>query len=316
MSQSLSVQLPQFEGPLALLLYLIRKEEMDIFNIQINKITQQYLDYIRLMKEFDLELAGEFIAMASTLIHIKSRMLLPQYNDQGEELPLDDPRKELVQRLIEYQKYQEAAAQLAERPWLGRDQWARGLREKMEAPAEEIELEENALFSLIGAYRKTLKSFTKRVHKVAKKIQSIASRILEIKDSLIPGIRVTLDSLIHRVEGRKQGLLITFLSLLELGRMGFVNLYQSEPYSDIHIDTRKTIEADVIARVDEFDSHSESALSNLFAKGQSSISLETEFNEVQMSLAENQQVEASDDEEVDLQEMASDEEILAAELNS
>ena len=106
---SIRVQLQQFEGPLDLLLYLIRKEEMDIFNINVVEITKQYLDYIKLMKEFDLEVAGEFVAMASTLIHIKSKMLLPQYDENGEVVESEDPRKELVQKLLEYEKFKEAA---------------------------------------------------------------------------------------------------------------------------------------------------------------------------------------------------------------
>ena len=102
---SIRVQLQQFEGPLDLLLYLIRKEEMDIFNINIVEITKQYFEYIKLMKEFDLEIAGDFIAMASTLIHIKSKMLLPQYDENGEVVEQEDPRKELVQKLLEYEKF-------------------------------------------------------------------------------------------------------------------------------------------------------------------------------------------------------------------
>ena len=98
---SLQIQLDTFEGPLSLLLYLIRKNELDICDIPINEITQQYLEYIQIMKELNLEVAGEFIAMAATLIYIKSRMLVPQYNEHGEEVN-DDPRKELVAQLIEY----------------------------------------------------------------------------------------------------------------------------------------------------------------------------------------------------------------------
>lgn len=115
------VQLQQFEGPLDLLLYLIRKEEMDIFNINIVDITKQYFDYIKLMKEFDIEVAGDFIAMASTLIHIKSKMLLPQYDENGEVVEQEDPRKELMQKLLEYEKFKEAAKSLYERPLLNRD---------------------------------------------------------------------------------------------------------------------------------------------------------------------------------------------------
>lgn len=251
---SLTIQLPKFEGPLALLLYLIRKEEMDIFDIKINEITRQYLEYIKLMKELDLELAGEFVAMAATLIHIKSRMLLPQYDENGEIVENVDPRKELVQRLLEYQKYQEAAKSLYERPLLGRDVFVRGIREKLEAPEEEILLEDNALFSLISAYRSAMRSVKKKIHQVKAKAQSIASRIMELKDKLVVGTRVTMSELITAVEDRRQQTLITFLSLLELGKMGFVYVSQTENYQEIYIEPRKTIESNVLERVEEYDS--------------------------------------------------------------
>src|ERR1700742_1402212 len=122
---SIHVHLEQFEGPLGLLLYLIRQEEMDIFDIDIHQITRQYLEYIKTMRHLDLEVAGEFVAMAATLLHIKSRMLLPQHDmEEGEEV--QDPRKELVQKLVEYQKIQELSKQLYERPLLRRDVWPRG----------------------------------------------------------------------------------------------------------------------------------------------------------------------------------------------
>ncbi|KHD88764.1 MAG: hypothetical protein OM95_06410 [Bdellovibrio sp. ArHS] len=251
---SITVQLPKFEGPLGLLLYLIRKEEMDIMDIKIHEITKQYLDYIKLMKELDLEVAGEFVAMASTLIQIKSRMLLPQYDENGEVVEAEDPRKELVQKLLEYQKYQEAAKLLYERPLVGRDVWLRGTRESLDQKEEEIILEENALFSLISTYRKVLRSVKKKVHQVAAKAQSIASRVLEIKDRLIVGQRVTMMELVTATEDRARQALITFLSLLELGKMGFVGLYQTEAYADIWVDAKKPIETDVLARVEEYDS--------------------------------------------------------------
>lgn len=256
---SLTIQLPKFEGPLALLLYLIRKEEMDIFDIEIHRITAQYLEFIRLMKELDLEVAGEFIAMASTLIQIKSRMLLPQYNEQGEIVESEDPRKELVQRLLEYQKYQEAGKMLYDRPILGRDVWARGTREKFEERIlEEIELEENALYSLITSYRKMYRAAAKRVHKVAAKAQSIASRILEIKDRLLVGIRVAMSTLIDPAakpgEDKRRAVLITFLSALELAKMGLVRLFQSDTYQEIHIEATKVIEASSVSSVEEYES--------------------------------------------------------------
>ncbi|HWU44986.1 MAG TPA: segregation/condensation protein A [Bdellovibrio sp.] len=251
---SINIQLPKFEGPLGLLLYLIRKEEMDIMDIKIHEITKQYFEYIKLMKELDLEVAGEFVAMASTLIQIKSRMLLPQYNEQGEVIESEDPRKELVQKLLEYQKYQEAAKMLYDRPLVGRDVWLRGTRETLAQKEDEIVLEENALFSLIASYRKALRTMKKKIHQVKAKAQSIAGRVWEIKDRLIVGQRVTLMDLVTVTEERARQALITFLSLLELGKMGFVGLYQSETYGDIWIDTKKPIESDVLSRVEEYDS--------------------------------------------------------------
>src|SRR5690606_23946220 len=120
-------------------------------------------EYIKMMKEFDIEVAGEFIAMAATLIQIKSRMLLPQYDENGEIVEQEDPRKELVQKLLEYQKYQEAAKLLYDRPLVGRDLWLRGSRERLEPKSEEIEIEESGLFSLISAYRRMVRAATKRI---------------------------------------------------------------------------------------------------------------------------------------------------------
>jgi len=307
---SLTIQLPKFEGPMALLLYLIRKEEMDIFDIKINEITKQYLEYIKLMKELDLEVAGEFIAMASTLIHIKSRMLLPQYNEAGEIIENEDPRKELVQRLLEYQKFQEAGKSLYERPLLGRDVFARGVREKLDTKEEEIVLEDNALFSLIAAYRSALRSVKKKVHQVKAKAQSIASRILEIKDRLIVGSKVAMSDLIDNASEKRQQVLITFLSCLELGKMGFVSLYQADTYQEIYIEARKVIETNVLDRVEEYDSmRADDVAASMMEKAQ--------------KLDENEEFilpdEVDPDEQLALEEpvdesdMASDEDILAAE---
>jgi len=265
------VQLQQFEGPLDLLLYLIRKEEMDIFNINIVDITKQYFDYIKLMKEFDIEVAGDFIAMASTLIHIKSKMLLPQYDENGEVVEQEDPRKELVQKLLEYEKFKEAAKSLYERPLLNRDVWARGVREKIEVADDEIELEENALFSLIGSYRRAMKTLHKKIHKVTVKLQSISSRIVEMSSLLKPGTSLRMvelfsSQIVEKVE-KSRHVLITFLSLLELGKLGFVSLYQTEVYGDIHVQAKKEIEGDVLSKVEEYGNlDAEQVSQNLFAK--------------------------------------------------
>ncbi len=242
---------------MGLLLYLIRKEEMDIMDINIGDITRQYLDYIRQMKELDLEVAGEFVAMAATLIHIKSRMLLPQYDEKGEEVITEDPRKELVQKLLDYQKYQEVAKKLYDRPLLNRDVFTRGVREDFqdEDAANKVVIDDDGLFSLIASYRRVIRKAQRAVHKVRPKVQSIANRVLELKDRLIVGVRTTLRELVTAtgVEQRTQ-LLITFLSMLELGRMGFVSVFQAETYGDIHIEPKKAVERNVLERVQEFDS--------------------------------------------------------------
>jgi segregation and condensation protein A len=321
---SINIQLPKFEGPLGLLLYLIRKEEMDIMDINIQEITKQYFEYIKLMKELDLEVAGEFVAMASTLIHIKSRMLLPQYDENGEIIETEDPRKELVQKLLEYQKYQEAAKMLYDRPLVGRDLWLRGTRETLAPKEDEIILEENALFSLIATYRKVVKTAKKKIHQVTAKAQSISSRILEIKDRLFVGQKVIMMDLVTATEDRARQALITFLSVLELGKMGFVSLFQTEAYADIYVEAKKPVEGDVLSSVEEYGAvNADAAAESLFAKSEKeaadAVATEEEFvltdaeDSEQMVLtpvsAEGlsvAQVEITDD-------MASDEELLAAE---
>lgn len=250
------VQLPHFEGPLALLLYLIRKEEMDIFNININAITKNYLDHIRLMKELDLEVAGEFVAMAATLIHIKAKMLLPQYNEEGEVVETEDPRKELVQKLLDYQLYQDAAKKLYERPLLRRDVWPRGLREDLRGDEPgEIIIEDEGLFGLIASYRRAMRKAERMVHKVRPKTQSIAGRVLQISHRLAIGAKVLLRDLLNiGDQPYRTQLLITFLSMLEMGRLGFVSVFQNETYGDIHIELKKPIERNILERVQEFDS--------------------------------------------------------------
>ncbi len=256
---SIHVQLDRFEGPLGLLLHLIREQEMDIFNINIHEITRQYLEYIKTMRRLDLEVAGEFVAMAATLIHIKSRMLLPQYNEEGEEVS-EDPRKELVQKLMEYKKFRELSTELYKRPLLGRDVFTRGEREDVEALEEgELVLEENPLFSLIASFRGAMKNMKKTVHNVSSSLKSIAERILEIKDRLIVGQRTVMRELITETENMSNQVLLTFLSLLELAKMGFISVFQNEAFADIFIDTKRTIDRDVVSQVENYDSVNASA---------------------------------------------------------
>lgn len=308
----INIQLHKFEGPLELLLYLIRKEEMDIMDIKIHEITKQYLEYIKLMQELDLDVAGEFIIMASTLIQIKSKMLLPHYDENGEVIEAEDPRKELVQRLLEYQKYQEASKNLYERPLLGRDVFTRGIREKLDAKEEEIVLEENALFSLISAYRTALRSIKKKIHQVAQRTQSIAQRILEMKEKLIIGQRVAMSDFISAFEDKRKQILITFLSILELGKMGFVSIYQTENFAEIYVQANKPIESDVISKVEEYDSmNAEEAADHMLqaSKKMQFDQADEDFVLPDEPLDGEQNLDAIVDDSM----MATDEEILAAE---
>lgn len=332
---NLSIQLPHFEGPLALLLYLIRKEEMDIMDIQIHNITGQYLEYIKMIKELNLEVAGEFISMAATLIQIKSKMLLPQYDENGEIVENDDPRKELVQRLLEYQKYQEAAKSLYDRPLLGRDVWTRGIREDFESDSlkqqqDAVVVDDNPVFSLISAYRKVLKSAKNKVHKVAAKLQSIASRILEIRQLLKVGVRVPMTELmgVNHLEtdaaaapDKRRKLLITFLSLLELGKLGFISLFQTENYTEIYVEAKKDIVEEALSSVEEYNTvqevNYEQKAAALAAKENFSLSDADEDSPELDSVVPAQMsfvAQASDD-SLDMESIASDEEIAQAELD-
>lgn len=251
---SITVHLERFEGPLGLLLHLIREQEMDIFNINIHEITHQYFEYIRTMRSLDLEVAGDFVAMAATLLQIKSRMLLPNYNEEGEVEGVEDPRKELVQKLLEYQKMKEYSQDLYKRPLLGRDYFARGERAHIQAVEDaELIVDENPLFALITSYRMAIKNMKKTVHRVLGELQSIAGRIMEIKDKLVVGRRLVMGELITSEGVRSNQVLVTFLSLLELAKMGFVSLFQADTYADIYIEPKKSIDGDIVSQVEDYE---------------------------------------------------------------
>jgi segregation and condensation protein A len=301
---SIHVHLERFEGPLGLLLYLIRQEEMDIFDINIHQITRQYLDYIKAMRKLDLEVAGEFVAMAATLLHIKSRMLLPQYDGEDGEVSTVDPRKELVQKLVEYHKIQELAKRLYERPLLGRDIFTRGHREVFESMEEgEVLVEENPLFALISAYRHSMKAMKRTYHRVLGELQSIAARILEMKERLVIGQRVSFGTLITETgpAGSSQ-ILVTFLSLLELAKMNFISVFQTEPFAEIHIETKRSIDRDVVSQVESYENvDSDAKAEALIEKAQLSLQ-ETEImtDEPVMAIEETNQwaEDAATDEEI------------------
>lgn len=308
---ALTVHLERFEGPLALLLYLIREQEMDIFDININQITKQYLEYIKSMKKLDLEVAGEFVAMAATLIQIKSKMLLPTQEGDDADEQTEDPRKELVQRLVEYQKFQKLSKELYERPLLGRDVYARGEKTAIDPIDEgEIVTEENPLYSLIKSYRHVVRSMKKAVHRVMGELKSISERILEIKEVLVVGQRKRFQELMPEADKKDPNLvLVTFLSLLELAKIGFVSLFQSEAMSDIHVETKKSIEKDVVSQVEGYENV------NAADKAEEIIAQSVSLDEAEALQGDSEETSMELDEQLDFIETdgASDEEILEEE---
>jgi segregation and condensation protein A len=224
-----SVHLDKFDGPLDLLLHLIRKNELDIRDIQISVIARQYLDYIKLMKELNLEVAGDFLVMAATLLQIKSRMLLPVDEPEEGEEEEADPRAELIRRLMEYQQYKEAGMVIGARALLGREVFARTCTDPqlVEARSEEGPLEVS-LFELVDAFRALLARMpAEHFHDVAAaETFSIADCINEILSLLQERDTVQFDELV-RDEFTRERVIVTFLSLLELCRLKLVRIFQN-----------------------------------------------------------------------------------------
>jgi segregation and condensation protein A len=247
------IELPEFEGPLDLLLHLVKKHELSILEIPIAFITDQYLKMLDLMRELNMDVAGEYLLMAATLAHLKSRELVPP--DPAEQAEAEagddeeglDPRQELIRRLLEYQKYKEAAQQLGERPVVGRNVWPRG------ASAEEVAglhvlpggapLAEVPVFKLIESLERVLSrakvAFT---HDVVVDRMSITDKINEMVDRLEREGTFTFVSCFAFVEGEplpyeqlKYQVVVTFLAILEMTRLKLVRLTQAEDDAEIYI---------------------------------------------------------------------------------
>lgn len=224
-----SVHLDKFDGPLDLLLHLIRKNELDVCDIPIAVITRQYLDYIKLMKELNLEVAGDFLVMAATLLQIKSRMLLPLDEPEEGEEEEGDPRAELIRRLMEYQQYKEAGMVIGARALLGREVFVRALVDPLLTAArnEEGPLEVS-LFDLVDAFRVLLARIpAEHFHDVAAaETFSIADCINEILSLLQERDTVQFDDLV-RDEFTRERVIVTFLALLELCRLKLIRIFQN-----------------------------------------------------------------------------------------
>jgi segregation and condensation protein A len=229
------VRLQNFEGPLDLLLHLIKKHEVNIYDIPIALITQQYLEYIDLMQEMNLDVAGEFLVMAATLIHIKSRTLLPRA-DPAQEDPEEDPRDALIRRLLEHQKFKAAAELLHERETLRSAQWTRPdgpiARIAGEAPEPEIEVD---LFSLISAFRSVVERGRQRPATYLPGEQiSIESRIEQLLARLSETEACGFDDLFTDVRSRA-GMIVTFLAMLEMIRLKLIRVFQTTAVGPIRV---------------------------------------------------------------------------------
>ena len=229
-----TVRLEMFEGPLDLLLHLIHKNELDIINIPIALITEQYLEYLKLMKILNLDVAGEYLLMAYTLLHIKSKMLLPASSEEEEEEG-EDPRAELVRRLLEYQQYKEAAAELEEKPMLNRDVFLRSALMDIEESPEEERIEVS-LFELLEAFRKLLESAKPEVfHEVVLDHLSVEERIQEILSLLQRENRSMTFTLLFPEEASRRVIVVTFLAILELVKMRRIHIFQTIPFETIRV---------------------------------------------------------------------------------
>lgn len=230
-SENYRVNLEVFSGPLDLLLYLIKKEEVDIYDIPIARITQQYLRYIELMQVLNLEVAGEFILMAATLIRIKARLLLPRDEEEGDD---QDPREELILALIEYKKYKEASELFREKALLEERNYA------VEAPVADIKGREDlepatSLFDLLTAFKEVLEQrHEETVHEVNVEEIAIEDRIAEIFTRLQSIEYTTFIELFNDVP-RKIVAIVTFIALLELVRTRRVRIRQANPFSELRV---------------------------------------------------------------------------------
>ena len=230
------IELPNFEGPLDLLLHLIRKHELDILDLPISFITDKYLEYLGLMENMNLDIASEYLVMAATLAHIKSKMLLPRPPEDQDDDELDelDPRAELIRRLLEYQKYKTVAADLGVRAIAGRDVFSRGTPPPAaDGPAP---LAQVSVFKLLDA----LKKIAERVNatfslEVDAERMSIQDRIGDLVELLRERRRCRFDELFEDVS-TSYDLVVTFLALLEMAKMRLASIYQTDHEEPIYLE--------------------------------------------------------------------------------
>ncbi len=230
---SYRIKLDIFEGPLDLLLYLIKRNDLNIYDIPISKITEQYLQYMELMRLLDLDIASEFLVMAATLIEIKSKMLLPkpELEQAAEDL---DPRADLVNRLLEYQKYKTVAEELRKRELVYRDIFTRPGEPPVQDDSSEIYFEAS-LFDLISAFSKALKEVPKEIfYEVVKDEFTVEQKVHDILRLLLNLPAVSLEELFSKAKNKLE-IVATFLAILELIRLHEITVAQKGLFGDIVI---------------------------------------------------------------------------------
>ena len=237
---SYKIRLEIFEGPLDLLLYLVKKDHLNIYDIPIAQVTDQYLRYLELMKLLDLNIAGEFLVMAATLMQIKSKMLLPQEpSSQPEEE--EDPRLELVKRLLEYEKFKAVAEDLRKRETLRQEVFKRPVNKDnaAELNQEKIVYFEASIFDLIDAFSRALEEVPKELfYEVIKDEFTIEEKIHDILHLLLERPSVYLSELFSQAKNKLE-IIVIFMAILELIRLKEIVAFQKELFSEIEISRNK-----------------------------------------------------------------------------
>jgi segregation and condensation protein A len=234
------VSLPSFEGPLDLLLHLCQKHELDILQIPIGFVTEKYLEYLSVMTLMNLDVAAEYLVMAATLAHIKSKMLLPAPPPGQEDDAIveeeEDPREALIRRLLEYQKYKQAGAELLARGVQGADVFTRGSVIEQAVETGLPPLAEVPLYSLVEAFQRVLaKSKVKLTHDIVADRISLSDRIHQLIDKLKSRERMLFEELFEGLTSRFD-LVITFLALLEMTKLRMTRLFQTEPLAPLYVE--------------------------------------------------------------------------------
>jgi segregation and condensation protein A len=237
-SSGITIRLDAFEGPLDLLLHLIKREELDIWNIPISRITEQYLEYLEMMKELNINVAGEWLVMAATLIFIKSKMLLPPdpVQETAEPQP-EDPRTELIYQLLEHQKFKNAAQMLHTREEVENAVWSKPPEEVLEDGKEVVAL---TLFDLLKAFSEVVRRFESQAQmELDQEEVTIERKLIEVRRILLVHDTIVFSTFFNQALSKRH-LIVTFLALLELVKLREIWVYQEKTFGEIFITRGKT----------------------------------------------------------------------------